>query len=421
MIHQIIKALGLISLSLSFLNASAQTEYLVTVNPASGAYTEIDSLPGVNWIWTSPYNTTFDEIHHRYIFKGSSDQVNWHLYSVDAVTGDIISSPLFPVLTDSGDNVIELQFDNSAGILYGLHWDQSENKEYFVSIDPASGSFTNIQSLPNVHWIMTSSTTFDKVNHRYVFRGADTSLNWSLYSIDATNGNIVSNPPYPSSSNASSGIVIGLQRDNSLDKYFGLNWDNTESKEYLVSVDPATGLFTRIGAVGGLTSILKASYDEVHHHYMVVGPDTGGIWHLYSVDVNTANTVSSPSFPELSSPTNNVIEFQYDNASSILYALHWDPTTDTGSATGISNNPSRNQAFNLYPNPFTQSLKVVLDKSYRETTIFMYNSLGQVVKQQTTHNASTVDIQRNGLSSGTYFISIICDHQIVGMRKVVVE
>jgi hypothetical protein len=414
---QITKALGLISLSLSFLNASAQTEYLVKVDATTGVYNKIKNLPGVNWIWTAPYNTTFDEINHRYIFKGSPDQVNWHLYSVDAVSGNIISSPSFPVLTDSADNVIELQFDNSSNILYGLHWDNSENKEYLVSIDPATGSFTKIKNLLGVKWIMPGNTAFDKTNHHYVFKGADDSLNWYLYTVDATTGNIVSNPPYPASSSASTGLVMGLQYDNSLHKYYGLTWDDSENKEYLVNVDPTTGLFTRIGVVQGLTSMLKTTYDETNHRYIVVGPDSGGIWHLNSLDVNTANTISSPSFPELSSSMDNVIEFQYDNSSATLYALRWDPNN----TTAISNNQSHNQVFNLYPNPFSYSLRVVLDKPYREITIFMYDALGRVVKQQKTHNASTVDIQRNDLSSGTYFISIICEHQNMGTQKIIIE
>lgn len=95
----------------------------MSVNPTTGIFTTIDSLPGVKLITTVPHYFTFDEINHHYIFRGRDKNGNYHLYSVDATSGSIISSPLFPVLADPSDNVIELQIDNSSGILYALHWE----------------------------------------------------------------------------------------------------------------------------------------------------------------------------------------------------------------------------------------------------------------------------------------------------------
>lgn len=386
-------------------------------------YDQIKNIPDANWIWIWPNYTTFDDNKHQYIFKSSRDQINWQLFTVDAITGNIISSPSFPVLSDTLDNVIELQYDNSSNTLYGLHWDNSENTEYLVTIDQATGIHTKINKdgLSGVKWVMTGNTTFDKTNHRFVFKGGDDNGNWYLYTVDATTGNIISNPICPVPSGNLNNNVFGLQYDNSLNKYYGLiQPDYISGETFLVSVDITTGLPTQIGLVPGLGGITKATYDEINHRYSAVGHDNSGIWHLYSIDVNTANIISSPSFPELSSTTNNVIEFEYDNASGILYALRWDPNA-TDPTTGITNNRSGNPFFNLYPNPFSQSSKIVLSKPYREITIFIYNSLGQVIRKQTSYNSSTVDIQRNDLSSGTYFISVICERQNIGTQKIIIE
>ncbi|MBI3233466.1 MAG: T9SS type A sorting domain-containing protein, partial [Bacteroidetes bacterium] len=63
-----------------------------------------------------------DSNSHHFIFSGGVNN-NWKLFSVDTQTGQVISNPVFPVLSDPNDNLIELQFDNTSNILYGLHWD----------------------------------------------------------------------------------------------------------------------------------------------------------------------------------------------------------------------------------------------------------------------------------------------------------
>jgi hypothetical protein len=95
-------------LSLNLFIAISQTEYLTKVNAATGAYIKIDSLPGVMWIALSNYST-FDENNHRYFFNGSPDLLNWYLFSVDALTGKIISKPSFP----NNNNITQLQYGQS--------------------------------------------------------------------------------------------------------------------------------------------------------------------------------------------------------------------------------------------------------------------------------------------------------------------
>ncbi|RYZ50077.1 MAG: T9SS type A sorting domain-containing protein [Sphingobacteriales bacterium] len=298
----------------------------------------------------------------------------------------------------------------------------SAQTEYLVTIDPVTGVFTKVKDIPGVHWVMMGSTTYDSDNHRYVFKGSADQASWHLFTIDAVTGNTVSSPTYPAASGTSSGTVHRLQYDHAMQKYFGLTWNNDENQEFLVEVDPVTGFYTQVGAVQGLSSLSKASYDEAHHRFMVVGPDFGGIWHLYSIDVNTAAVVSSPTFPELSSPTKNVIEFQYDNASEILYALHWDPTqVDSIETTGISNMQPGNRLFDVYPNPFADQVKIALPGTFREVSTELTNALGQVVRQQTDHNTSTLTLHRNGLASGVYFIMVTGDRQNMGTQKVVIK
>jgi hypothetical protein len=98
-------------------------EYLVSINPATGAMTIIDSIPGVQYICSMPNYNTFDETNHRYVFQGGDATGHTRLYSVNVLTGNVDYSPSFPVLPNPGDNVIELEYDNASAILYALNWD----------------------------------------------------------------------------------------------------------------------------------------------------------------------------------------------------------------------------------------------------------------------------------------------------------
>lgn len=422
MINQINKTFSLtIILLLNLLYVSGQTEFLVSINRGTGIFNKIDSLPGVKWINTSPSYLTFNENNHHFIFKGGDNIGNQYLYTVDATTGLIISNPSFPILSDPADNIIELQYDNSSNKLYGLNWDASENREYFVTIDATTGMTTIIDSLPNVKGIsiIPHCTTYNKNNHSYIFRGCDNGGNWYLYSIDANTGNITSNPPFPNLLDPSDNITE-LHYDNSSNKLYGLHWNNSENREYLVTVNPTTGTFTKIDSLPGVlgTAIPHFTiFNEINHQYIFKGCDNTGNFYLYSVDAISGNIISNPLFPVLEDPSDNVIELQFDNSSGNLYALHWDANT----LTGLYSNEKDKHTFNLYPNPFSYSSKIIFDKIYREITIFVYNSSGQVVRKETNFNSATINIQKDNLSNGVYFISVLCDHQGIGMRKIVIE
>ena len=412
---------GFLSLA-CFLGVKAQSEYLVHINPASGSYSRINRLPGVNWIITQPNFTTFDEIGQRFIFSGADSLYNYFLYSIDASSGTILSSPSFPVLDDPADNIIELQYDNSANVLYGLHWDNSENREYFVSINPSTGIYTLIDSLPGVHYIVVgpTCTTFDKNNHRYFFKGIDFTGISHIYTINATTGHILSSPIFP---NSILEDASNFQYDNSLNKLFGMHKEYSDSLQYLVSIDPTTGVYTLLHSLPAVEGIIDSphyvSYNEVDHHFYFLGmsPSPNSQTHLYTINVATGVCLSSPIFPVLSQPFENVIELHFDNSSSTLYALHWGVDKITNNISNKTNNPY----FNLFPNPFTNYSTLSLNKEYHDVAIFIYNSEGQQVRKEEFCNTSSITLKKGDLSNGVYYVSVICNHNQVGVQKIIIQ
>lgn len=82
-------------------------------------------------------------------------------------------------------------------------------------------------------------------------------------------------------------------------------------------------------------------------------------------------------------------------------------TTITISAATNTSYIGQNEKFSIYPNPSTGLIYIqVPDKSSEDHTLFIYNSLGQVILKQTYNSASQpIDLSKlNG--KGSYFVKV---------------
>jgi hypothetical protein len=183
----------------------------VSINPTNLTYTiinpiNINSLNG---------DVTFDDINKRFIFIGDNSFGIHCLFSIDALTGYIISEP--PL----SNNISGIQFDNSSGKLYGLQWDNNSHTENFASINIANGTATIINSIPIIdqNWYYS---TFDEINKRYTFIWTGNSGIHYLYTINASNGLVISNPSFPAFTNTYN--LIEPKYDNSSGNLYALHW-----------------------------------------------------------------------------------------------------------------------------------------------------------------------------------------------------
>lgn len=137
------------------------------------------------------------------------------LFTLDALTGNVISKP-------SIESVGGVLYDNTTGNLYGLRWDTIAQTEYFVSINIATGSITDINSIPLIREISMGYPTFDEINRRYTFLGGDNNNNANLYTIDVTNGQVVYSPSYPVFDLPYN--LLETEYDNSTGNLYALHW-----------------------------------------------------------------------------------------------------------------------------------------------------------------------------------------------------
>jgi hypothetical protein len=300
----------IILFSLFSFSTFSQGEYVVEIDRTNGSFTKTGpAIAGITWIY--PDDRTFDENTGTFFFPSS--QINHCLYSIDVSNGSIISNPII-------GNISSFQFDNASNILYGLEQDNANNVKNFISINPVTGTYSQIgNSLPNSSMFSGGYSTFNKINHTYIFLDFPNIL----YSINATNGNIILNPNLILASGES---IVNFAFDNSANILYGLlqDYNNGNPIYFLVTIDPITGTNTRIGSgtnfgIGGGSSAV----DEINQQYIYLYHNGIGGFEITTLDISTGNVIYHSLINPISG-SDNVYSLKYDNNQGKLYSIHWE-------------------------------------------------------------------------------------------------
>ena len=95
-------------------------------------------------------------------------------------------------------------------------------------------------------------------------------------------------------------------------------------------------------------------------------------------------------------------------------------TDNNGNVTGINNNISPTQKICISPNPFSQSTQITLNQTYQNIALAVYDIQGKQVAQQHYTNCSQIQLHRNQLTNGLYFVKLTLDDKAVETVKMVV-
>ena len=93
-----------------------------SITVSTGTAHAIATMP-FNSIVGMPLMKALDEVHNRYFCVGLIGS-NYMLYSIDILTGSVISNPTDPYVY-SNNNLIEFKYDNVLDTLFALHWGTS--------------------------------------------------------------------------------------------------------------------------------------------------------------------------------------------------------------------------------------------------------------------------------------------------------
>lgn len=110
-----------------------------------------------------------------------------------------------------------------------------------------------------------------------------------------------------------------------------------------------------------------------------------------------------------------------DSTDSSLPVWVWN-TCNSVNATGIADDLNKNGDFRIFPNPFTASTRIEFNNDDRKSyDLTMTNLNGQVVRRISNITDSHVQINRETLSGGLYFISLTNQNGDVFSAKVIIE
>ena len=95
--------------------------------------------------------------------------------------------------------------------------------------------------------------------------------------------------------------------------------------------------------------------------------------------------------------------------------LHFEDWTE-----GINEIHSGNSIF-ISPNPFTTSTQITLDKTYHNIFLSLYDIQGKLMLQKQYADCNQIQLNRDRLSNGMYFLKLRLDEKGVETGKIVVS
>jgi hypothetical protein len=82
---------------------------------------------------------------------------------------------------------------------------------------------------------------------------------------------------------------------------------------------------------------------------------------------------------------------------------------------------NKNCSFRVSPNPFSQSTLITLNQSYHNIALAVYDIQGKQVAQQQYADCDKIQLNRNQLSNGLYFLKLTLDDKAVETGKIIIE
>jgi len=386
--------------ALTYFPSFSQGEFVIEINRTDGSFLKMGPLiSGVTYIY--PNFRAYDENNKVYIFPSSNQ-----ICSVNATNNAIINNPAYNNL------LVEFEYSNLLDKLYGLLKDNTNNVKNFVSINQISGLPTIIGASIPTSATYQGISAFAQIHSRYIF--LDPSK--KIFSIDATNGNVISNPSLVLLAGEQ---LLNIAFNDSTNTLYGILIDNS-NLYYLVSIDISTGVITKIGTGTTFGASGSSAIDQINQQFLYLYND--GTYKIATIDIATGNVMHNNPITPLNG-LDNVFSLKYDNIQQKIYAIHWDDSIVPDNINDIS----LQSDITLFPNP---SNGVFTVKSSLEVTgIEVFNVLGERIEisdqgignnQQITPNGySLITMALSTQPEGIYFVRISTERSFAAKKIII--
>jgi large repetitive protein len=201
---------------------------------------------------------------------------------------------------------------------------------------------------------------------------------------------------------------------------YGVSFSPDNSKLYVVGLAP-TGLAQFDLSSGNSDTIINS----IFHVPLTTGPtlslgiqlaNNGKIYLCQSGEIGVIN------HPNLSGSSCDFISNAISSNSSYTFPGFIDNFNYKNGipscVVGIDKNEQN--SISLSPNPFFSSSILQGDKVFTNATLTLYNTLGQQVRQVNNINGRTLNLLRDNLSSGIYFLQLKQENQTIGTDKLII-
>jgi photosystem II stability/assembly factor-like uncharacterized protein len=232
--------------------------------------------------------------------------------------------------------------------------------------------------------------------------------------------------------NSNTGWVVGdggviIKTDNSGSAWTPQNSGSINQLNKVMFIDANNGL-----CVGHNGTILKTTDGGTNWTSSVSGT-TANLLAVYYADalnawaVGSAGTILKSSdggvnwTPETSGLPSDIHAVHGSDANHVWAVGYGGKILYRDASTSVGNYSIKTNV-SVYPTPTNETVTVTFDNSaYEDCMLFIYNSLGQVVKKLENINSGITVLTRGNLSDGTYTVLLQSGDKIIGKGNIVFE
>jgi hypothetical protein len=285
---------------------------------------------------------------------------------------------------------------NNAQVLYAITQKASDNMDYLSTVDPLTGSVSIISSSPLAKYVSSGLSSIDPINNRFFFMSAGDTL----YNVDLTTGNLISKNKISVSGTHFNVLLEFNCQDTTL---YAITQKASDNMDYLSTVNPLTGSVSIISSspLAKYVSSGLSSIDPINNRFFFMSAgDT-----LYSVDLTTGNLINKNKISVSGTHFNVLLE--YDNSCSLIF-------------TGTNKYSELISEFKFFPNPFSNQTTFEVSERIRNSTLTIYNSIGQRIKEIKNLSGESVILERNHLPNGIYIVQLTRNGKVIATEKIII-
>lgn len=278
-------------------------------------------------------------------------------------------------------------FSQQDSLIYGLARNSSPPALYMSTINPQTGTVTNLSSTAAGIGLNLSGTALDADAGIFYYSILDTFIG-----VDMVTGAVVSNPTLTMTNGAFfDGFVFNCE--DSL--IYGLARNGSPASLYLSTIDPVSGVVTHISpqSIGTSITLLSYTLDPVNRVYYFISDGK-----LVGLDLDTGVIVSNPTITNVNGTY--LDGMVYHEADSTLYGLARN--SSPASIYFASVNPATGVVSNISPTSISTTITLSSSTIDPETNQYHFISDGKFNSVDMTTGAITASPTINNVN-GTYF------------------